>query len=607
MSTATSPLLYPANGSADLRTLGPEQLADLAGQIRALLVDTVCATGGHLGSNLGMVEITLALHRVFDSPRDVILFDIGHQAYVHKILTGRSADFRTLRQKGGLSGYLSRAESAHDVIENSHASTVLAYADGIARAQRLRGETGRQVVAVIGDGALTGGMAYEGLNNIGGAGHPNLIVVLNDNGRSYSPTVGGLADHLRMLRNQNLENRGMVPRSMFENLGLHYLGPVDGHDLAAVENALARARTIDAPVVVHCVTVKGRGYPPAEADEADCLHGVGVVDPRTGWPVSAPEPSWTSVFGETITDLAATRSDLVCLTGAMLQPVGLQELATKWPDRVLDVGIAEQHAVTCAAGLAAAGMHPVVCLYATFLNRAFDQALMDVALHRLPVTFVLDRAGITGPDGPSHHGVWDISTFAPVPGIRIAAPRDPARLRELLREAVDDRTCPTLVRFPKANASKDIDALSRIEGIDVLHRTPRRPLDVLLIAVGVMAQPCLEAAAELNGNGVGVTVVDPRWVVPVHSTLVHLAARHRLAVTVEDGSRAGGVGSLIAQACADASTGTPVHNLGLPRVFIEHGRRDELLADHGLTAEGITRCVQPLAQQRISRGQEVTP
>ena len=565
-----------------LRGLSPRQLEELAAGIRRFLVDNVCRTGGHLGSNLGAVELTLALHLVFESPRDVIMFDTGHQSYVHKIVTGRQAGFGTLRRRGGLSGYPSRTESPHDVIENSHASTAVGYADGIARAHEILGETSRWVVAVIGDGALTGGMAYEALNNIASAEHRRLVIVLNDNGRSYDPTVGGLGEHLHALR-----QGAAGSRNVFESLGLGYLGPVDGHDVTAVRAALLMARAAGRPVVVHCVTVKGRGYPPAEADQTDHLHGIGVVDTATGRPAGPSEPSWTSVFGAEIADLGARHQDVVCLTAAMLRPVGLAEFAARFPERVVDVGIAEQHAVCSAAGLASAGLHPVVCVYATFLNRAFDQLLMDVALHRFGVTFVLDRAGITGPDGPSHHGMWDTGLLSGVPGLRLAAPRDPARLRELLGEAVVVDDAPTVVRFPKATAGPDIEAVDRVDGLDVLHDDPALPRDVLLVAIGAMAAPCLAAAAELRRRGVGATVVDPRWVAPVNPGLVDLAARYRLVLTVEDAVRVGGAGAMLTQACGEAAVPTPVHNLGLPREFVDHGDRAELLAEHGLTGESI--------------------
>jgi 1-deoxy-D-xylulose-5-phosphate synthase len=570
---APADLLSGIDGPADLRRLARGELAALARQIRAFLVEKVCATGGHLGVNLGVVELTIALHRVFDSPRDAVLFDTGHQSYVHKALTGRQGGFDRLRQLGGLSGYPSRAESEHDWIENSHASTVLAYADGLSKAFALRGECGRHVVAVIGDGAMTGGLAWEALNNIAAAPGRALIIVLNDNGRSYDPTAGGLA------ASGNYE-------AFVESVGLPFVGPVDGHDVAAVEAALRKARRLGSTVVVHCKTAKGRGYAPAEADEADRMHGIGLLDPATGRPSAAAAASWTSLFGQAVTRLGERRPELVCISAAMVQPVGLRAFARRFPHRVFDVGIAEQQAVCSAAGLAMAGLHPVVCLYATFLNRAFDQVLMDVALHKLPVTFVLDRAGVTGPDGPSHHGMWDLAVLGAVPGLRIAAPRDPARLCELLEEAVS-WPGPTALRFPKAGACDDIQALGRIDALDILRRTAHGPLDVLLVSAGVMAQPCLDAARLLERDGLGVTVVDPRWLTPVSDSLVNLAARHRLAVTVEDGLACGGFGTRFSQACSEAGVSTPVLPLGLPTAFLPHAERSQLLAHHGLDAAGI--------------------
>jgi 1-deoxy-D-xylulose-5-phosphate synthase len=582
----SSRMLDRITGPGPLRELDEAGLVALAAEIREELVRSVCATGGHLGPNLGVVELTIALHVVFRSPRDAIVFDTGHQSYVHKLLTGRRAGFGTLRRAGGLSGYPSRAESAHDWVENSHASTALSYADGIAKAFELTGglatrlTDGRHVVAVIGDGALTGGLAWEGLNNLADAGRP-VIVVLNDNGRSYAPTTGGIARHLRELR------QGTDQSTLFERLGLAYVGPVDGHDVPALVSALRRAAALGRPVVVHALTRKGRGYPPAEADEADHLHGVGLLDPATGRPLEAERPSWSDVFGEEILALGHERPELVCVTAAMLRPVGLAGFAARFPGRVFDVGIAEQHAVCSAAGLAMGGLRPVVCLYATFLGRAFDQVLMDVALHRLGVTFVLDRAGVTGPDGASHHGMWDLSVLSAVPGARVAAPRDPARLRELLREAVAVEGGPTVVRFPKAVAGPDIGALARMNGIDILHRGRGLPLDVLIVCVGAMAAIGLEAGRELGGHGVGATVADPRWVLPADAALVHLAARHRLVITVEDGVRDGGAGAALARACADAGVTTPVRVLGLATDFLPAGGRAEILAEQGLTAENI--------------------
>ncbi|MFE2044592.1 1-deoxy-D-xylulose-5-phosphate synthase [Streptomyces sp. NPDC059477] len=585
------PLLAEANTPKALRALPSARLPDLAAEIRAFLIGRVAASGGHLGPNLGVVELTIALHRVFESPHDTVLFDIGHQAYVHKILTGRSGGFSELRRAGGLSGYPSRAESAHDVIENSHASTVLSYADGLARARRMSGERDRAVVAVIGDGALTGGMAWEALNNIGaGPWHP-LIVVLNDNGRSYAPTTGAVAAHLAALR------RGTGAeawRNVFTDLGFAYLGPVDGHDTAGLESVLRAARALGRPVVVHAMTVKGKGYAPAERDEADCLHAVGAIDPATGRPApgTGPTPlSWTDVFGRELLRLAGEREDVVALTASMLRPTGLHPTATRFPGRVLDVGIAEQHAVTCAAGLATGGYHPVVAIYATFLNRAFDQVLMDVALHRLPVTFVLDRAGITGPDGPSHHGMWDLSLLSMVPGLRIAAPRDAERLGVLLREAVHSEG-PTALRLPKGTPPADIEAVARMDGVDILRRSPHRPLDVLIVAVGPLAQACLEAAALLEREGIGVTLADPGWIHPVNPALATLAARHRLVATVEDGVRTGGIGAALTQILQDTHIPTPVTVLGLPPAFIPHGTRPSLLSQAGLDGPGIARGIR---------------
>ncbi|MFF4410721.1 1-deoxy-D-xylulose-5-phosphate synthase [Streptomyces sp. NPDC001404] len=586
---------------AALRALDERLLPGLASRVREVLVETVCANGGHLGPNLGVVELTIAVHRVFHSPRDAVVFDIGHQGYVHKLLTGRQKHFGSLRREGGLSGYLSRAESAHDLVGNSHASTALSYADGLAKARALAGEQDRAVVAVVGNGALTSGMAWEALENIAAAPGRPLVIVLNDNSRSCAPTTGALTAHLTR---QIPQGDGSVsrPENLFTLLGLDYIGPIDGHNMPALETALRKARALQHPVVVHAVTVKGKGYPPAETDDTDCLHAVGVINPATGRAPHAPSGTtsemvsesrtWTSVFADEMVALARERRDLVAITASMLRPTGLHLMAREFPDRVFDVGIAEQHAVTSAAGLAMGGFHPVVAVYATFLGRAFDQMLMDVGLHRLPVTFVLDRAGITGPDGPSHHGMWDLSLLALVPGMRVAAPRDPARLQELLREAVGFSEGPSAVRLPKAITGADIPAPVRIDGLDILHRSTSRPLDVLLVAIGATADAAVRAAVVLEQEeGIGSTVVDPRWVIPVKPTLVHLAARHRMTVTVEDNTRTGGVGSLLAQACADASLLKPVICLGLPRAFLPHGPRERILADNGLDPEGITRAV----------------
>jgi len=606
---------------AALKALPPEALPALAEEIRTALVDAVCRTGGHLGPNLGVVELTIALHRVLDSPRDVLLWDTGHQAYVHKMLTGRLPSFATLRQAGGLSGYPSRAESEHDWIENSHASTALSYADGMAKAFALRGESDRAVVAVVGDGALTGGMCWEALNNLAASDRP-VIVVVNDNGRSYAPTIGGLAQHLAGLRllpqwdatlsavkrtvprtpvvgrpayaalhgmKQGLKDL-LAPQVMFEDLGIKYVGPIDGHDVVAVEAALRRARGFGGPVVVHCLTRKGAGYAPAENDAADCFHGIGALDPATGKSrATGAALPWTQVFGAEAARLARARPDLVAITAAMLRPVGLQEFAAEFPERVFDVGIAEQHAVTSAAGLAMAGMHPLVCVYATFLNRAIDQALMDVALHRLPVTFVLDRAGITGDDGPSHHGMWDLALLGVVPGIRVAAPRDAEQLASLLGECVAVDDGPTALRFPKAAAGPPIPAVGRLGDADVLVADV--DADVLLVAVGPLAADAVQAAAVLSTHGIRATVVDPRWVLPVDPALVALATGFPLVVTIEDGVRDGGAGDAIARALRDAGYDGRVVTLGLDKAFIAHGRRDALLADAGLDATGIAAAV----------------
>ncbi|MEU7169827.1 1-deoxy-D-xylulose-5-phosphate synthase [Streptomyces morookaense] len=608
-------LLENIRSPRDLKALDTEDLTELAEEIRHFLVHAVARTGGHLGPNLGVVELTIALHRIFDSPADRILWDTGHQSYVHKLLTGRQ-DFSKLRGKGGLSGYPSREESEHDVIENSHASTVLGWADGLAKANQVLGRWNRHVVAVIGDGALTGGMAWEALNNIAAAKDRPLIIVVNDNERSYAPTIGGLANHLATLRTTDgyermlswgkdlLERTPVVgkplyeslhgakkgfkdafaPQGMFEDLGLKYLGPIDGHDIAAVESALRRAKRFHGPVLVHCRTQKGRGYQPALEDEADRFHSVGVMNPLTCQPLSpSAGRSWTSVFGDEMLRIGAERPDVVAITAAMLHPVGLTKFAEAYPDRVWDVGIAEQHAAVSAAGLATGGLHPVVAVYATFLNRAFDQVLMDVALHKCGVTFVLDRAGVTGTDGPSHNGMWDMSVLQVVPGLRIAAPRDATQLRAQLREAVAVEDAPTVVRYPKENVGEDIPAVGRIGGMDVLAAPEAPGADVLLVGVGTMARVALDAADLLEARGTTCTVVDPRWVKPVDEALPGLAGRHRLVAVIEDNSRTGGVGWAVAQALRDAGTDLPVRTFGIPELFPAHAKRSEVLADLGLT------------------------
>jgi 1-deoxy-D-xylulose-5-phosphate synthase len=623
-------LLRSLTGPEDLRALRPEQLPVLAAEIRDALVTSVARTGGHLGPNLGAVELTIAVHRVFDSPREPIVFDTGHQAYVHKLLTGRLEGFTQLRQRGGLSGYPSRAESEHDWVENSHASTSLSYADGLAKGFAVRGDS-RPVVAVIGDGALTGGMAWEALNNIAAAQDRPVVIVVNDNGRSYSPTIGGVADALATLRlrpgyedalaavRQALHKAPVVgttlydalhaikkglkdvlsPQGMFEDLGMKYVGPVDGHDVAVMESALRRARSFGGPVIVHAVTTKGFGYPPAETDTIDAWHSTGVFEPDSGLSSATAGPEWTDVFSDELVRIGTERSDIVAITAAMLHPTGLAAFAERFPERTFDVGIAEQHALTSAAGLGMAGLHPVVAIYSTFLNRAFDQLLMDVALHGQPVTVVLDRAGVTGSDGASHNGMWDMSLCSVVPGLQLAAPRDEPTLREALREAVAVTDGPTVVRFPKGALPVEVPALERRGPVDVLRRgaTP----EVLLVAVGSMVPLCLAAAQRAADHGIEVTVVDPRWVLPVAPELVTLAAGHRLVVTVEDGGRAGGVGTTLSQALQDGDCDVPVRTLGLPQQFFEHGSRGQVLADVGLTEQGVARRIVEWAARVADR------
>ncbi len=605
----------------DLRALPAEKLPELAREIRAFLVEKVSATGGHLGPNLGVVELSIALHRVFRSPEDAIIWDTGHQSYVHKILTGRAADFDTLRQEDGLSGYPSRAESDHDIVENSHASTALSYADGLAKAWQRRGLLGEQhVVAVIGDGALTGGMAWEALNNIATGERP-LVIVVNDNARSYSPTIGGLAHHLHTLRTAPNYERVMgwgkrvlqrtpvvgvpifdalhgmkkgvkdvvAPQGMFEDLGLKYVGPVDGHDEPELEYALSRARDFDAPVIVHVITHKGHGYAPAEADEADRFHGVGVIDPETGLPVSASGRTWTKAFSDELVAIGLVRSDVVAITAAMPGPTGLDQFGQLFPDRIYDVGIAEQHAATSAAGLAYGGMHPVVAVYATFLNRAFDQVVMDCALHNAGVTFVLDRAGVTGDDGASHNGIWDMSMLQIVPGLQIAAPRDESTLKLALREAVDIADAPTVVRFSKGAVPADIPAQARVDGVDIIARYG--DTEVCIVAVGSFVQLGVEVAEGLHAQGIGVEVLDPRWVKPVPMYVVDQAAKARIVVVIEDGIRVGGVGAAVSQALRDRNVDVPVRNFGTPLLFLDHAKRASILSELGLTGQAITRSI----------------
>ena len=609
-------VLANLNGPSDLRSMGDDELATLATEIRELLITSVASNGGHLGPNLGVVELGMAIHRVFDSPRDRVVWDTGHQAYVHKMLTGRAGQFGTLRTEGGLSGYPSRAESEHDWVENSHASTSLSYADGMAKANLLLGKDDH-VVAVIGDGALTGGMAWEALNNIAADNDRRLVVVVNDNGRSYTPTVGGLANRLTEIRtNPRYEpalgaikerlNRSRIvgpaayealhaikkgvkdalaPQGMFEDLGLKYIGPVDGHDRPAVERALTQAKKFGGPVLVHVLTTKGQGYDIAVANENDQMHQANPFDRATGEAVNVAPAGWTSVFRDEIVRIADERSDVVAITAAMLYPVGLDAFADKFPDRVFDVGIAEQHAVTSAAGLAMGGLHPVVAVYATFINRAFDQVLLDVALHKCGVTFVLDRAGVTGDDGASHNGMWDMSLLQIVPGLRLAAPRDGAQLRELLREAVEVDDAPTVIRFAKGAVCADLPAVERIGTTDVLSRDDAK--DVLIVAIGSFGHLGADAAELVRAAGHGVTVVDPRWVKPIDPALVELASGYDLVVTLEDNGRHGGIGSAFTQAVRDAGSDVPIRVHGIEQEFLDHAKRDVILKRLGLTPQAI--------------------
>ncbi|GAA3467088.1 1-deoxy-D-xylulose-5-phosphate synthase [Nonomuraea roseola] len=619
-----SGLLASIKGPHDVKRLAAEELPQLAQEVRDLLVDSCARNGGHLGPNLGVVEVTIALHRVFDSPRDPIIWDTGHQSYVHKMLTGRSDGFDALKQEGGLSGYPSQAESPHDFVENSHASTALSYADGLAKAFKLRGERDRVAVAVIGDGALTGGMAWEALNNIAAVKDLPCVIVVNDNGRSYSPTIGGLATHLAKLRvNRRYEDmlefvknkignvpvvydalhgfkKGvkdvLAPQVMFEDLGLKYVGPIDGHDEQAVEEALRKARGFGGPVIVHALTQKGRGYAPAENHDEDQFHSPGAFDRATG--VEKPKGRiWTNVFSEELVALGKERDDLVAITAAMLHPTGLNAFAEAFPDRTYDVGIAEQHALTSAAGLALGGLHPVVAVYATFLNRAFDQLLMDVALHRLPVTVVLDRAGVTGDDGASHNGMWDLSILQVVPGLRIAVPRDGERLTELLREAVAVDDAPTVLRFPKGPVAATLEAVGRLGEMDVLRSGEP---DVLLLAVGPMAQAAMEAAVLLDAQGISATVVDPRWVKPLDDALADAAAAHKLVAVVEDNGRVGGVGDAVARLLRDHDVDVPVRTFGIPQEFLDHAKRPKILGYAGLTGQDLARDITEAVAKRSS-------
>ena len=603
----------------DLKALSYNQLEDLSGEIRKYLIEQVSKSGGHLGPNLGVVELTIAIHRVFESPKDVVVFDTGHQSYVHKLLTGRSLGFNKLRQRGGVAGYPNRQESEHDVVENSHASTALSWSDGIAKGFSLTNQKDRTVVCVVGDGALTGGMSWEALNNIAASKNEKLVIIVNDNERSYSPTIGGVATYLSTLRTTSgyerfldwgkgvLEKTPVVgqpiyetlhgvkkgikdivaPQGMFEDLGLKYFGPVDGHNIEVVEKALKIAKDYDAPVLVHVITEKGKGYAPAIQDEAEKFHAVGVVDPETGVPLAKGGKSWTSVFSDELVKIGSERKDVVALTAAMMGPTGLDKFQKSFPDRTFDVGIAEQHATTAAAGMAYAGLHPVFAVYSTFLNRAFDQLLLDVALHKAGVTFVLDRAGITGDDGPSHNGIWDLALTGIVPTLHVAAPRDGQQLRETLREALDISDAPSLIRFPKGVVNPDIPAFERRDGVDVLYRG--ESADILLVSIGAFAAIAVEAAGQAYREGVGVTVIDPRWVKPLPESLVTMAQRYKSVVVLEDGIKHGGIASTISELFRESQLNVPVHSIGVPLTFLEHAKRNEILEDLGITVQNITR------------------
>jgi 1-deoxy-D-xylulose-5-phosphate synthase len=613
-------ILDRVNGPEDLKGLKDAEVIELASDIREFLISKVAKTGGHLGPNLGVVETTLAIHRVFDSPKDSIIFDTGHQSYVHKLLTGRK-NFDNLRSKEGLAGYPQRSESVHDIVESSHASSSISWGDGIAKAYRLTKQDDRYVIVVVGDGALTGGMTWEALNNISDDNDRKLVIVVNDNGRSYAPTIGGLARYLNGIRTERIYRRlyrlirkvfykfGMpgrmaystlrgaakgllgtfAPKGIFPNLDLKYIGPVNGHDMNAMEEALKQAKKYANPVIVHAITQKGKGYEPAVSDEADQFHAVGQIDPDTGKAVGdSGKQSWTGVFADEMVEIAKNKPNVIGITAAMLIPVGLHKFAQKYPERVFDVGIAEQHAVTSAAGMAFGGLHPVVAVYATFMGRAFDQVLMDVALHKAGVTFVLDRAGVTGPDGASHHGMWDLAMLQIVPGIRIASPRDGKRLVEELNEAIEVSDGPTVIRFPKGSVSQEIEAIRRLDdGVDVLMESPAK--DVLILTVGSMAHVGLQVAKMLADQGIGATVIDPRWVIPVPASVVSLASKHRLVVTIEDGIRVGGIGTRVRQDLRAAQVDTALSEIGLPDEFLEHASRDEILDRVGLNAQDISR------------------
>ncbi len=620
-------ILQSISSPADVRRLDERELAQLAAEIRAFLIESISQTGGHLSPNLGVVELTLALHRVFESPSDALVWDTGHQAYVHKIVTGRRDSFASLRQEGGMSGYPSRSESEHDRVENSHASTSLSYALGMAEARLRRGVPGH-VVAVIGDGALTGGMAYEALNQIAHLQPPNLVLVLNDNGRSYAPTVGGLARHLGQLRidpryerlkeeiSHRLRELPLVgeaadqaafrvkeslkqllqPTTVFDALGLKYAGPVDGHDLAALEDILSRARRLKEPVLVHVVTEKGHGYGPAIEDEIDKLHGVSAFDPLTG-KARRSELSYTDVFGEALLAAAARHPDVCAITAAMGSSTGLLSLAREFPDRFFDVGICEQHAVTFAAGLAMEGLRPVVCVYSTFLQRAFDQTVMDVALHKLPVVFVLDRSGVTGPDGSSHHGVFDLSYLRLIPNLRIAAPADATELCALLETALS-LDGPVAIRFPRGTVPATPDL--PVEPLPVGRWEERRKgRQALLLAIGRMVEVAEAAAERLAAEGIECGVINARWLKPVDPRLPEWVRQHPVVVTAEDNVGTGGFGAAVLEALAPHGLAGRVRVRALPDRFLPHGRPAEILRGLGLDPDGLAEAVRQALRSSV--------
>jgi 1-deoxy-D-xylulose-5-phosphate synthase len=615
-------LLETIESPADLRGLDGGQLALLAAEIREFIVQAVSVTAGHLGSNLGAVELTLAVHRAFNSPRDIVLWDTGHQAYTHKIVTGRRAAFATLRQAGGLSGYPSRSESAHDWVENSHASTVLSYAHGVAAAIERSSAPDRKVVAVIGDGSLTGGLAYEGLNNLGHSGS-RVVVVLNDNGRSYAPTVSRLSESLTRIRlhpglksvRSKLEEalrvlpavgplaysslQGMYsairevvePPAFFESLGVRYVGPVDGHDVLGLENTLRQAAGFDGPIVIHVLTHKGRGYAPAEDDDEKCLHDAPVFDPAVGPTEAERAPKgYTQAFNEAMLEIGEDFPQVVAITAAMPGPTGLLPFQARWPERFFDVGIAEAHAVTSAAGMALGGLRPVVAVYSTFFSRAFDQAHLDVGLHGLPVVFALDRSGITGDDGASHHGVLDLALCLKIPGMTIFAPSSNAEVAVMLRSALD-LDGPSAIRYAKG-AARPVPPDQVGAGL-AARRIDAGDGEICLLAVGKMVEAALDAATLMAVDGIRATVWDVRLVRPLDPAMMADAARHQLVVTIEDGIREGGAGSYMAQTLADQALATPggrvppVVILGTPTAYIPHGKPAAIHAQLGLDGPGI--------------------